>query len=183
MGNFKEAIIQLTGKASKEVIENLTFRTDLSNQEKTIVYTYLCPEPLSDRELPNVLLAGRGNHKEGFLSENFGEIMSLLRAYRSPQYNRFILHLLHSYVQNQSSIYIVNEQDNANCSVCGKPLYAHDVWSKKCAENPSFGEQDRKEYLEYASSQSTLRICLNCALQLAGLHRLLTIVEGPGYLH
>ena len=184
MSKLRDYILQYGQYSVDQLFSILNNSTDLTRDGKNIIYIYLNPKPIAHMELPGIITSNRGNHQEGYLTENLGEILILLRAYRSSQYSRFILHLLHSYVQNSNGIYVENdpEFDNCNCGLCGKLIHNYPVWEELCNLNPSFKEQERKEYLAYGNNQSTQHLCLNCMIQLNALDRLLKNLEGSGYL-
>ena len=177
----------LKGKDEKTVIGALKNIDELTPYQKNIIYTCLFPKPVSHMELPALIKETREalGCPRGSLQPSEEETLILLRAYmdKTKQYRRFILHLLHSYVQHEEGIYIsqVNDDDLV-CGCCGKPLYGYPRWKSRCDKNPAFGEQDSKEYLAYGSNQSNQVICINCMIQLKNLDTLLKRLEGPDYL-
>lgn len=180
--NIKKYIKELQGVDPQSTLEILRVASDLNRDEKNIIYIYLHPKPLLHMELPSIIKAGRGKHIEGFRKEKLEEILILLRAYRTTQYHRYILHLLHSFIQNSRSVYVEDDGPDCQCGLCGKKLHLQKKWTSLCEATPKFGEQYRKEFLAFSSSQSSQRVCINCILQLRALHRLLEGIEGPGYL-
>lgn len=168
---------------SEGLISALSGVTELSNFEKNIVYTWLCPKPLRHMELPGVIMSSRGKHTEGFLKENETEILNILRAYRTPQYGRFMCHLLHTFVENEEGIDIETEPtENCHCGICGKTLYHYSEWENLCKMNAASKEQERREYLAFKNNQSDLHICIDCLIQLKGLHKIIQGIKGENYL-
>lgn len=180
----KQYIEVLRDKDEKKVLGSLKYLSDLTRDEKNLIYTYLFPKPLLHLELPKVIIEGRGRHTEGYLSENFEETLLLLRAYRTLQYKKYILHLLHSFIEDEKKIFVEEMKDPSGhtCGLCKKVIYDYDYWKSLCDKNPAFGEQERKEYLAYGSTQSSQHICINCMIQLRNLHSILSVIEGPNYL-
>ncbi len=175
----------LKGKEEKRVLSALKTLDELSPIDKNAIYTYLFPKPIMDMELPKIIMNGRktnGGSDRGYLEPNDLETLILLRAYNTRQYKKFILHLLHSFVQDEKGIYVEDSQDEFKCGACGKLLYGFTTWKILCDKNPSFGEQERREYLAYGSSQSSQHICLDCMIQLQNLNKILEAVEGKHYL-
>jgi len=175
-------ISKYQGKSKEDVYNILKEDQTLSNLDKNKIWVYLFPEPLKDMELPSVIMEGRKDHKEGYLSPNDQETLHLLRAYRTLQYRKFILHLLHTFIENEKETYVVSEKGNYLCAGCNKPLYAHEEWSELCKQSPAFGEQNRKEYLAFGNDQTNLKICIDCMIQLKNLNDWLIDIEGPHYL-
>ena len=182
----KKYIEILSGKEESRVMSALRGLPDLDRDEKNLIYTYLFPKPLLHMELPSVIMSDRGKHTEGHLSENFEETLILLRAYRTLQYRKFMLHLLHSFIEGDNEKVYVEEavpgREGYTCGICKKQLYDYRYWKSLCEKNPKFGEQERKEYLAFASTQSSQHICIDCMVQLQFLHKILLALEGPTYL-
>lgn len=179
---IREILQELRGKNQQEVYDLLKDNQDLDSWHKNLLWTYLFPEPIGHYELPKIIIPGRGNHPEGSLDENQNEILTLVRAYSGRQYKRFILHLLHSFIEKPGAVFVQDEEGQCECAICGKKIYYHRDWEKHCSENPAFGEQYRKEYLAFSSEETELGICLDCLVQLQGLHKVLMELEGPNYL-
>lgn len=185
MENVRRFIEVLKGKEEKKVLGALKTLDELKPVEKNLIYTYLFPKPIMDRELPGIIINGRkssGCPERGSLVPNDLETLILLRAFQTRQYKKYMLHLLHSFVQDESGIYVEENQDEFRCGTCGKTLYGFTTWKILCDKNPAFGEQDRREYLAYGSRQSSQHICLDCLIQLQNLNRILEGIEGKHYL-
>lgn len=176
----------LKGKSEKEVLSSLKgLGNELTPFEKNLIYVYLFPKPLKDRELITVLQDYRkqNGNERGSLEKDENEVLILLRAYRTSQYRRYMKHLLIAYVKNEDKVMVIDGQEREICGVCGKPLYQHKFWEIQCSKVPGYGEQDRKEYLALGTLESSQCMCLDCLTQLKYLNELLTDIEGPNYLH
>lgn len=181
---MKTYIENLKNLDEKSVLETLKSAT-LSSFEKNFIYTYLFPKPLKHMELLEVVGNKRTQHNQtDLLKPDSLEVLILLRAYRTEQYRKFILHLLHSFIENQGGTYIVNEEveEHDTCSICGKKLYPFSMWSKMLADYPESPENNRKEYLMFGNDQTGLCMCLDCMIQLKELNTYLENIEGSDYL-
>lgn len=179
---IKKYIEVLKGKDEGRVIEALSGLNDIDRIAKNTVYTYLFPRPIQHMELPKLIMEGRGADTSGYLTSNDPETLILLRAYNTRQYGKYMRHLLHSFIQNTGSIFIENSPGVYECGSCGKKIYDYGSWKNICDNNPDFGEQNRREYLAYGSSQSSIHVCLDCMIQLQNLNNILEAIEGSNYL-
>jgi hypothetical protein len=171
---LKAAINACSGKNSHEIIEYLRFEPDLDDSEKNLVFTWFTSHILQDGDLPRRLQEYRSmkNKYAGFLEPELGEISILLGAYQSPQYKRYLKHMLMAY-NDAKAIYPVQGNRENECGICKKAIYNYNNWENRCKSNPELGEQERKEYLEFASPTTNVSICLDCLMQLKGLHEFL----------
>ena len=170
-----------------QVIESLR-TSSLSVPEKNLVYLYLFPRPLLDKELPKRIRENRGREQEeaGWLEPEISEVALLVEAYRTQQYRRFIKHLLHTFTGNEveKNISPVQGYAQETCGLCGKRLFEWGAWESevdKFKNTPSFQERDRKEYLAFGGKGSNISLCLDCIAQLQEVNRILETIE-PGYL-
>lgn len=177
---MKEYIEKFKNLDKSTLIEELKKLT-LTSFQKNFIYVYLFPEPLKHMELLDIIDGKRKKYPDNdLLRPDENEVLILLRAYRTLQYNRFMLHLLHSYIGNMEGTYIVNEPVEKNtCAICGKPLYYFDQWDS--ISNSM--EKERKEHLMYGNDQTGLCMCLDCMVQLRTLNSYLELVEGSDYLN
>lgn len=187
MDNIKiaQAISSLRGKSPQEAVEILSGNWLLSQEERSIAYTlgsyqqYL----LQDGDLARGIMEHRQKtygHIRGSLNEDLGEISWILKAFLSPQYRKFIKHMMISY-NDHTKLFPVEGVGAEECGICHKKLYQYSGWVGICQSNPSFGEQDRKEYLCIGSSESSVPICTNCLIQLKAAYGLLEHID-PGFL-
>jgi hypothetical protein len=152
----------------------------LSSFEKNFVWNYLFPEPLLDRELPSVIQnAIPGNIDLLMPNDNF--VMILIRALRTPQYSKFMKHLLHSFIVDPSLVYPVDGEQTQICPICGKTVYNHKIWKRICDQTPNNPESSRQEHLSFSSKQSDLCLDLDCLVQLNELNNVMNILD-PGFL-
>src|SRR5574344_1988184 len=127
---IKDIINQYEGLDENDILNLLAQRNDISRFEKNLIYSYLCPKPIGNYELPGIILKERGNHPEGFLKPNERESPILIRKFRTRMYRNYILHLLHSFIEHPDDIFVVNETENkvCECCVCKKPLLTYSPW-------------------------------------------------------
>ena len=157
----------------------------LSREEKSIAYTLgtYQPQILLDGDLKRFIEEHRKNtgNPRGLLTEDLDEVSLIIKAFLSPQYRRYIKHMMISF-KDDSSIFPVEGSDIEECGICHKPLYQFNEWNNICQANPAFGEQHRKEYLSIGSSGSNNSICTNCMIQLRAAYELLEYLK-PGFLY
>ena len=171
-----------------QVIESLR-TSSLSIPEKNLVYLYLYPRPLLDKELPGRIQENRRRlqgGETGWLVPEISEVALLIEAYRTQQYKRFIKHLLHTFTGHgvEGNINPVQGYAQETCGLCGKRLFEWGAWNSevdKFKNTPSFPERDKKEYLAFGGKGSNISLCLDCIVQLQEVNRILETIE-PGYL-
>lgn len=170
-----------------QVIESLR-TSSLSIPEKNLVYLYLYPRPLLDRELPGRIQENRVREQRevGWLEPEISEVALLIEAYRTQQYRRFIKHLLHTFTGEEAAKNIspILGYAQDTCGLCGKRLFEWGAWESevdKFKNTPSFPERERKEYLSFGGKGSNISLCLDCIVQLQEVNRILETIE-PGYL-
>ena len=178
----KYYIDNLGGKSKEDVLRILGNDEKLSDPEKNTVYLFLFGGKLLDRELPGRIQSARGRNVAGYLVPEDSEIVLLIMAYKSKQYNRYILHLLHAFT-DPSKVFPLSGRFRETCGLCDKMIYHHEVWSEECKKFPQLGEQDKKEFLAYGSRESSIELCLDCLVQLQALNDVLKVLEGPNYLN
>lgn len=184
---LKQKILDLVkefkGKERDEVYSLLANENEIDNQEKWLVFSYLFPRSILDRQLPSIIQRYRCgyNSMSGFLSPNLGESSIIVEAYRTQQYNRFIRHLIHSFVRDSEKVNPMAGQEECNCSLCDKKIYGFDLWNDFCDKYNNTIERDQKEYLSFMSVDSGLNICKNCLIQLINADQIIEDLE-PGYL-
>lgn len=185
MNNLKDYIEDLKKMGdTHEVIESLRV-SPLSIQEKNLVYLYLFPRPLLDKELPGRIQEARlssGNNGNGYLVPNTLEVSLIIEAYRTEQYRRFIKHLLHTFT-NPQNIHPVSGNEQCKCGLCDKGLYEFEAWKSECSKfkNSPHPEEKRKEFLAFGGTGSNISLCLDCIIQLQEVNRTIELIE-PGYL-
>lgn len=173
-------ITKLRDCSVHEAINLLRVDKDLSIEEKNLIYLYLFPRPLLDRQLPERVQSYRGSQSQGFLQPNIGEIGLFIEAYRTEQYRRFMKHLFHSFVDPEQ-LFPVAGSGQSECALCGKNLYNLDAWNDMCTRFPESSEKNKKEYLTFGSKNSNVDLCLDCIIQLKEASIILEDIE-PGYL-
>lgn len=180
---LKNALNYLSNKNSDAVIEFLTREDKLNNDEKNLLYFYLFPRKLLDRELPNRIIEYRKfcNMTNGFLIPNTGETALLIEAYKTEQYYRFMRHLMHSFIRSEDNVSPIKGNTTCNCCLCNKTLYNYDLWENLCKTHPEYNEQNKKEFLTFGSKESDVNLCLDCLIQLKNADEILKILE-PNYI-
>lgn len=176
---IKQIIENLKDKTRDEVMEYLRSNNTLTPYQKNIVWVWLFPVNIGDYELPKIIMNNRGqDHQVGYLEPNETEILTLLRAYRVKQYNRFMRHLLHATLKNPDKIYVAEETTigEDECVVCRKPILSYNDWKE------NYPTDTKKEYLSFSGDNTPFHFCMNCLLQLNELHNLLKSIEGDDYL-
>lgn len=167
-------------------IEMLRKEKDLSIEEKNLIYLYLYPRPLLDKELPYRIQEARKsqNNISGYLEPNLLEVSLIIEAYRGQQYNRFTKHLLHSFVEaGPEAVHPINGNSIEECALCGKNIFEFEAWENECRKYKSqhHPEEERKEYLAFGALGSNIGLCLDCIVQLQEVNKILEAIE-PGYL-
>ena len=181
---FKEVVDLLRDKSKQEVLDYLKSNNTFTSDEKNIIWIYLFPRPILDRESPSRIQENRkrlGNDGTGWREPNDSETGIFLELLKTSQYGNFMWHLLHSFT-NPENIYPVDGDIKTTCCLCGKPIYQYRVWKQKCQKYPETGESEKKEFLSFSSKQSNIELCLDCLIQLQNLNEWLKVLINPGYL-
>lgn len=186
MERIKHYIDLLSKKRPKkdQVLKYLAEAAELDDERRNLIYFYFFPRNLLDMELPSRLMTYRGeNNKNGYLEPNLVETGLLLEAYRTPQYNRYMRHLLHSY-HDPSLVFPLAGHGKGECGLCKKGVWQQDEWENILNQYPEQAEErEKKEFLAYGTDSSKICLCLPCLIQLATLHKLLQTIEGDEYLN
>jgi hypothetical protein len=179
---IKEYIKKFDTKSKSDVLDYLkSMGNHLTVDEKNAIFVYLFPISLLDRELPGKIQSNRGRNYKGELVPCDSEIVLLQGAYKSKQYNRYIRHLLHSFM-DPKNVYPLTGRFKTSCGSCGKELYHFEVWEEECNKFPKLDEKNKKEFLAYGSKTSDIELCLDCLVQLNCLNDILKQLEGNDYL-
>lgn len=176
---IKTCIDQLREKnRSKEDVKRYLSSSDQFNDpSKKIIFDDLFPPIIPDKELPTLIVKNREAEGKkplfnfsGFLVPVESEIAILYSAFKSEQYQRFMLHLLHSFTSDKK-VYPIGGRFKSNCALCNKVLYNYDIWYEECLKFPQLAEKEkeRKEFLSFGSNTSNLNLCLDCIVQLKAL--------------
>lgn len=156
-------IKKLKGQDSDAVLNALNSATDLSVDEKNLVYLYLFPRPLMDKELQSRILSVRKDPK-GSAKISPIETTLIIEASQTEQYNRFIKHLFYSF-KDPNNIFPIEGSNIGNCCLCGKEVYEEILWK---SFSKQYGDEEitNKVFQAYGSVESDLPICLPCLLNL-----------------
>lgn len=166
---------------STDLLNRLGNISELTSEEKNLIYLYLYPRPLSDKELPERFTKLRtGDNKYGSLIPNLNETTLIIEAGRTLQYNRFIKHLLHSYSKVED-IHIIEGSNICNCCLCGKEIYELNLW-KNFSKQYKPEEESEKLFLAYGSLVSDLPICIPCLINLRKSFEIFNYID-PSFLN
>lgn len=156
-------ISKLKGKEPNEVLSILRDDLNLSSADKNLIYLYLFPRPLLDKELPFRIMGIREDPK-GKAEVNQNEVALILEAGRTEQYGRFIKHLFYSF-KDSNNIFPIKGSNIGNCCLCGKDVYEETLWR---SFSNQYGEEEitNKLFQAYGSIETDLPICLPCLLNL-----------------
>lgn len=173
MNKLKTIVDQLTnsGKSKEDIIKSLSENKVLSRSEKILLYRYLFPRPLLDRELPTRIIENRGESVNGYLTPELSEATLIIEAYRTPQYSRYIRHLMHSFLDPNKIFPILGTKNDHECGICRKTI----------TETGSSNIDTSTETLAWGSEESDITLCINCLIQLKYANDILEVLE-PGYL-
>ena len=174
----KQLLLQLRGQSQQEVLKYLSKSIDLTSDEKNLVFAYLFPRELRDKELPERILGSR-SHPSGSIHPSFIESLLLIEAGKTKQYSRFIKHLFHSFSKVEN-IHSIEGSEIRTCSVCGKEIYEHTLW-KNFSKQYKPEEEKEKLYLAYGSLETDLPICIPCLINLRRSIEILTEID-PSFL-
>ena len=167
--------------SSDNLLNRLSNISELTSEEKNLIYLYLYPRPLADKELPTRFANLRvGENKNGSLVPNLNEVALIIEAGQTSQYSRYIKHLLHSF-SNIENIHCIEGSDICNCCLCRKEIYELTLWKSFSSQYKPEEEKD-KLFLAYGSLESDLSICMPCLLNLRKSLEVLNYID-PGFLN
>ena len=182
MSKLKEIVdvIKRNNFGPDETKEFLAKINQLSREDKNLIYLYLFPRTLLDRELPNRIQAYKEKKMTADFSLDKTEAALLIEAYRTPQYHRFMLHLYHSFgnkmpdCNSELKIYPLDYNvDEDECPICGKKVVGINELDK------AFNNEN---FIAYTTKTTSVSLCKDCVIQLLYSGQLLEEIE-PGYLH
>ena len=171
-------INQFRDLSSDKVLEKLSNNLELSQDEKNLIYLYLFPRPLRDKELPERFKQVRKT-SGGSIEISIPECTLIIEAGKTEQYGRFIKHLFHSY-SKQETIYPIEGSEICNCCLCGKEIYEATLWNSFKSQYGG-AEGDERLFQAFGSTESNLPICIPCLLNLAESIRIMKEIE-PDYI-
>lgn len=177
---LKKLLENLKGKTQEEIINELMNNNEIGVGVKNLVYFYLFPRKLLDRELPGRIREYRSwyNSPTGFLIPDIGESGLLIEAYKTQQYNRFMRHLFYSF-SNPDLVHPISGMGTDKCCLCDREISQYDLWNSIYKSQPR--EIEEKRNLSFGSDDSGLTICLPCLIQLLNAKEILESFE-PGFL-
>lgn len=161
---IREYINSLCGYTSEKVLRVLRDATDITPEEKNLIFFYLFPRPLSDKELPKRIIDSRGEKYWGNKDLNITETILIIEAGRTAQYERFIKHLTHAF-SDLSKVFPIDGSDICNCCLCGKEIYEATLW-RSFSNQYKPEELEEKLFLAYGSTETDQPICLPCMINL-----------------
>lgn len=154
----------------------------LSSDEKNLIYAYAYPRPLRDRELPSRVQNFRqqkGIPLIGSLTPT-AEAILIVEAARTEQYGKFIKHLIHAF-SDPSKIFPLEGTGETECPICGKILMEKTMWDDILSKDPTNPEKDKREFLAFGSTESSITLCVDCLVQLIQAATLLEEID-PEFL-
>lgn len=164
-----------------EVLEYLSNNNELTPEEKNLIFLYLFPRPLADKELPKRFQDVRVNeNKYGSLIPNLNEVAIIIEAGKTLQYSRYIKHLLHSY-SSVENIHSIEGSNVCNCCLCNKEIYELTLWKEFSKQYKSEEEQE-KLFLAFGSTETDLPICMPCLLSLRKAIDIIDTID-PSFLN
>ena len=134
----------------------------LNKDEKNIIFVYCYPKPYGDMELTYRIQDYREKHGRNI--NNIGESILILEASQTEQYERFIKHLLHSFIVDTSKVVNVEEKDKT-CSLCGEKI----------------GDINLPYSKGFSSMTSNIILCEHCLSQLFRAKEFLDVFD-PSFL-
>ena len=169
-----------SGLSSDDLLIRLGNISELTSEEKNLIYLYLYPRPLADKELPQRFTNLRlGDNKYGSLVPSLNEATLIIEAGRTLQYGRYIKHLLHSY-SNVEDIHSIEGSNVCNCCLCGKEIYETTLWNSFKSQYGGT-ENDEKLFQAFGSTESNLPICIPCLLNLSQSIRIMKEID-PNFI-
>lgn len=171
-----------TGETNaEEAVEIIKEDERLSSTEKNLIYCYCFPRPLLDRELPSRVRTDREKrgdvYNRGKHEPDLDEVRLILEAGKTPQYSRFIKHLMVAFSEPEN-MFSVEASDNIPpeklvCPICGKSLYTTENWNS---------EKDKwMGRLGIGSTKSSVVVCKNCIIQINAAKELVSLID-PSFL-
>ena len=122
------AIEGLRGKSPEQAYNYLISNCcGMPREEMSIAYTLgtYQPQIFLDGDLKKFLEEHRARFGKprGSLVEDLDEVSLIIKAYLSPQYRRYIKHMMISFAVPEAKIFPVEGKDIEECGICHKPLY------------------------------------------------------------
>lgn len=152
--------------------------SNLSREEKNLVFAYCFPRQLLDRELPIRIKAYREKSGYSHLNMDPSEVALIIEAGQTEQYKRYIKHLMHSF-DDTSKVHPVTDPgghtENPECGICGCSVLFSEDWEKYKDQDP------QKEYLALGSTETGIIICKHCLIQLLNSINIMNELD-PSYL-
>lgn len=113
---------------------------------------------------------------------NLAVIRAIIEAFRGPQYQSFIRHLVHSFCEEE--VFPVRMKGiGGSCCICGKPLLYWREWRETCKTMPdSMMESKTRSHLAIGSRATSVCMCTNCLIQLRAFQSLMDALD-PGILN
>lgn len=157
----------LNNNISKEkALEIIKNSNKLSDDEKNLVYVFCYPRPLLDYELPSRVQAYRTKKNfpmVGHIEPHLGEAALIVEAGRTPQYTRFIKHLIHAF-SDPTKLAPLDGDEDCDCPICGKTTFQNNKWQNLIKEGKLI--DNNREYLAFGSTESSVTMCMDCLVQL-----------------
>ena len=150
----------------------------LDSPEKDMARAYLWPRKFLDGDLQMGIEKFRDRSNMISISRvpEIKELCVLMEAFRSPQYNKLIQHLIRYFTNTITSTHVfpvasITEKDT-KCEICGKQILYFDEWKESSDQLEKLGV-DTLSLLAYGNPKTSMCLCLNCLIQLNYLADLL----------
>lgn len=164
-----------------DTLKLLREESNLSNDEKNLIFAYCFPRQLLDRELPIRIKAYREKSGYSHLNIDPHETALIIEAGQTEQYKRYIKHLMHSF-DNPSKVHSVSNSNNTGeelrCGICDDKVLYYEDWNNYISGG---GEDNNKEFLALGSTESGIVLCKHCLIQLINAIENINIID-PGFL-
>jgi hypothetical protein len=152
-------------------IKSLVLSTNLGDTRLNyFILDYYSDPMYSDGELlKNIERHRGGSQLNGSLTPDLDELRLLMQAFKSPQYNRFMHHIMNAYGNRQ--IYPIMDDQVFECCICWKKTFGSIMYNRWYANDPS---DPKKEHQAFTVDGTKTTICLDCLVQLKTFIGLLT---------
>lgn len=172
-----EIFSDLKEKTKEETLDYLKERSDIPGPWKNLIYLYCFPKNLGDYELPERLKGYTEKRTTKLGTIDYNIVARLIEAYRTPQYSKYIRHLIHAFIEDsQAKVFPLLGEEKCKCGIYYTDICQYNLWEKHKQRDPG------SLYLAYASKESSITLSLDAMIQLGETDRILNVLE-PDYLN
>lgn len=165
-----EFIKSLKSNPSIDSIRDQLSRYNFNNPMLfNLCWDYFSNFILSDGELLQMIETYRTGDipRKGLLDPDLVEIDMLMRAYKSQQYRRFILHITRTYTNNE--VFPRLNGTGIECSVCWRPIYSLEDYTNHVDPKTD----PNMEYVAFSNNFTRTHVCVNCLTNIVSLSEIL----------